>query len=116
MNFREMHEQAQKASTTRNLTPEYYEFEGAGCSIVGRLKGKAAVASSLSDGTYNQYLMETDEGLFKFHLGKATDTEAGVLMEVGQIYYIEFKGKEQIARGRTVNKFHVEQILEQGAA
>ena len=92
------------------MTPIYFEFKDKGSKIVGKLKGVAAVQSSLSAGTYNQYLMEADAGLTKFHLGAAVDKEVAPMMRVDQIYYIEYLGKVKISGGRSVNKFKVLEI------
>ncbi|GAI82088.1 unnamed protein product, partial [marine sediment metagenome] len=74
------------------------------------------VESGISEGIYNQYLFDTDDGLIKCAFGGATDKEAGMLMEVDRVYSVEFAGKVKITGGRTVNKFHIERIMEEVVA
>lgn len=99
-----------KEGKGNNITPCYVTFSEDQKVICGRFLNKAPVASSVSDGFYNQYLFDSDEGLIKFHLGSATDNEAGAVMVVGRVYHIEFLVKEELKGGKTVNKYHIEEI------
>ena len=108
--YSDMAKAAKEAGALKALSPKYFEFKKAGTSIVGRFRGRAEVASSLSPGTYHQYLFDTDDGLIKVALGAATDKEAGVLMEENGFYQITFQGKVKISGGRSVNKFLIEEI------
>ena len=112
MNYKEMYERRQQEGRVRDLTPEYVTFNEAGDSILGRLIGITDVISTLNEGTYNQYLLETDDGMKKFALGNATDKELINTLIVGGIYAITYKGKEQLKGGRRVNKFSIESIPE----
>jgi len=112
MNFKEMYEKRQQEGRIKDLTPEYITFTEKGDSILGRLIGITDVISTLNEGTYNQYLLETDDGMKKFALGNATDKELINTLIVGGIYVITFEGKEQLKGGRRVNKFSIESIPE----
>lgn len=114
--YQDMLKAAKEAKALKFLSPKYVEFKKPGTSIVGRFRGRAEVASSLSPGTYNQYLFDTDDGLIKIALGSATDKEAGVLMEENGIYQVTFQGQVKISGGRSVNKFLIEQITLQELA
>lgn len=106
-------QKAMKDGKSENLSPKYVEFKNQGDAIAGMYLDRHEVLSAQSDKTYYQYLFDSDQGLIKFHLGSATDNEAGSLMIKGDIYYIEFLGKESIGGGKTVNKFHVEKITDE---
>lgn len=110
MSYKEQYEEAKKSDGLKGLSATYVEFAKKGIKVLGRLIGRNAVNSSLGGGTYYQYLMETDEGLIKFALGRATDSEAGALMGRGGVYAIEFLGQEKIAGGKKLNKFKVEEL------
>ena len=110
MSYQEMADKAFKRGLTENLTPTYIEWETEGQKVIGMLKGKVSIKSNKNEGIYNQYMFDTDDGLIKFHLGMVTDGEAGSVMEVGGIYYIEYQGQIKIGGGKNVNKFHVERI------
>jgi len=110
MKYSEMLKKSKEKGAMVDLTPSYFEFKKEGTSVIGRLRGFSPVQSSLSEGSYNQYLMETDIGLIKFHLGGATDKEIAAQLKMGEVYYIEYEGKVKISKGRAVNKFKVLQI------
>lgn len=110
MNYKELAEKALKAGKGVNLTPKFINFTEEENTIIGKYLASSPVQSSVSDGTYLQYLFDTDIGLIKFHLGSACDHETGVVMKVGNIYHIVFLGKEKISATREVNKYHIEEI------
>lgn len=110
MGYSKVAEKALKDGKGNNITPTYLSFDESRKVICGRFLNKAPVQSSVSSGTYNQYLFDTDEGLVKFHLGSATDNEAGAVMKLGKVYHIEFLGKEELPGKKTVNKYHIEEI------
>lgn len=110
MNYLKAAEKALKAGSGINITPTYVMFDENKRVICGRFIAKAPVQSSVSDGTYNQYLFDSDEGLIKFHLGSACDNEAGEIMKKDKVYHIEFLGKEDLKGGKSVNKYHIEEI------
>lgn len=105
--YADMYKVAKEAGVTKEVSPTYHEFKKGGDVILGRFLGKAGVKSAFGTDEYNQYLFETDDGLIKCALGAATDKEAGLLLTVGAVYRIEFKGKEKITGGRQVNKFKI---------
>jgi len=111
MNYSKLYEEAEAQGQVEVLTPKYFEWKTAGLMVIGEYKASAPVTSKLSEGTYSQYLFQTDDGLIKFALGKATDNEAGSLLEVGQIYAITYEGAEKISGGRRVNKFKIVHVL-----
>jgi len=110
MSYRELCESRMKAGQSVNITPIFVNLTDDEPVICGRFLSSCTVNSSVSDGTYNQYLFESDAGLVKFHLGSACDHEAGAVMSIGKIYHIEFLGKEKLDNTRSVNKYHIEEI------
>lgn len=109
-NYRKMYEEASKKKSLHSITPVYREWGKEGDRVIGAYVSKAEVVGRLGGQTYNQYVFDTDEGLVKLSLGKATDNEVGQSFREGVIYGITFQGKEKIAGGRTVNKFLVEEV------
>jgi len=112
MKLSEMKTIAEKAGAITDLTPTFFEFAEKGDGFVGRLKHVSTVQSGLSEGTYNQYLFETDEGLIKCAFGAATDKEVAPMMRASGVYIVEYLGKVKITGGRSVNKFKVQEIDE----
>ena len=110
MGYKEQYEEVTKAKSGRKLSAKYIEWKDKGQQVIGRLLSKNAVDSSLGSGSYFQYLFDTDDGLVKIALGKATDGEAGALMIIGGIYSITFGGQEKLKGGRKINKFEVIEI------
>lgn len=101
---------ADKEKTARRLTPEYVTFEKEGEKIIGAFVSKSEVSTEGGGKPYNQYLFETDDGLIKFHMGSAADTEFADQFITGNVYLVKFGGKESIKGGRTVNKFDVFEV------
>lgn len=112
MSMEEMYKQAKERGELKVLTPDYVEFKKKGDVILGRLKGISVVTSTSTGQSYNQYLVETDKGMVKCALGNATDNEIRPLLSNGKLYAIEFKGKEALGGGKTVNKFKIVEVLE----
>lgn len=110
MTYQEMIKEAEKVGGVKLLSPTFHEWKKEGETIVGKLLAKAEVTSSISTGSYFQYLVDTDEGPVKFHMGRATDNEIGALLVTGGVYSFTYKGSEKISGGRTVNKFEINAI------
>jgi hypothetical protein len=102
--------EARTNKRAKSLMPTFIEFEKPGSQVVGKFMARNEVGSTETKKGYYQYTFETDHGLVKFHLGNVTDADAGSLMEVGRVYFIEFQGQEKLAGGKRVNKFIVERL------
>jgi len=107
--YSELLNEAKANGRLRHLTPQFHEWKNKGDKLVGKLRGKVKIESKVGD--YNQYLLETDNGMVKFHLGGAADKEVGSLLRRGKIYLFEYLGQEKIDGGRTINKFNIMQIV-----
>lgn len=103
--YKELLTEAEKTKTIQPITADYIKWEKEGQSILGRFIASAPVNSSMSEGTYNQYLFETDDGLVKFALGQSHDNEIGKVMKRGSVYHIVYEGKEDLPGGRKFKKF-----------
>ena len=108
--YKEMYEQGKKAKTLKPITAIYLKWKNKGDAVLGRFIAKSAVTSQQDEGEYNQYLVETDEGLVKFSLGRSADNEIGAVLVKGKVYRIEFLGQENLTGGRRVNKFDCQEI------
>ena len=108
--YSKMYDNAQKAKVVKQLTPTYHEWKKEGDKIIGAFITRTEVQSRLGGQSYNQYLFDTDDGLIKFALGRMADSELQDQFVKGGIYAIEYRGKEKIAGGRSVNRFSVEEI------
>lgn len=110
MKYKEAYTSAQKDKRMSKVTPDYLEWKKEGMFIVGQFVGVSAVASSRGEGSYNQYLFHTDDGLVKFAVGSATDKEIVPLIKQGEVYHIQYLGKEKLDKTRSVNKFMVHHV------
>jgi len=108
--YRELYNRSKKAKTVKSLTPNYVKWEKKGQQIIGAFISFNPVQSRLGGSEYNQYIFETDEGLIKFALGKSADSEFTPQLASGIVYAITYEGKENIAGGRQVNRFNLEEI------
>ncbi|MBA7471383.1 hypothetical protein ES707_06689 [subsurface metagenome] len=112
--YKSMYNCAKKDGTAKQRTAKYKEWDQKGQVIVGKYISANPVQSKMSDGSYNQYLFETDEGLIKFALGKSTDQEVSEILVKFNVYAIEFLGQEDLTGGRRVNKFNVLELAPSG--
>ncbi len=110
--YKEQYNQAVVDKKVKVVTPTYVEFKKKGDVVVGVLRGISSVSSARGQGEYNQYMVETDEGMCKFAMGQATDKEVAQLLHTGTLYAFTFFGQEKIAGGRSVNKFQIEAVVE----
>lgn len=110
MNYKDMYKKAEKAGETKAVSPTFVEFKTPGQQIIGRLDSIVLVESGLSTGTYNQYVVDTDEGMVKFHLGQSTDKEIAGSLKIGHVFAFTFIEVIKVSRGRTVNKYKVEYV------
>lgn len=110
MGYAEQFKKAKTAKEVKSLSPKYREWKKDGDVIVGRFLAKNSVQGQLGGGNYNQYLFDTDAGLTKFALGRATDNEAGILMGIGGVYAVTYHGQEQLKGGRVINRFDIIEI------
>jgi len=110
MKYQEMYENAKKSETLKSLSPIYFTFSKKGDRVIGRLKAVVEVQGSRGGQTYNQYVLETDEGLLKFALGSATDKEIEAQLKREHVYVFTFQGKEKLTGGREVNRYEVFEV------
>ncbi len=61
-------------------------------------------------------MFNTDDGLVKFSLGRATDNELKTVMNPGSIYMITYLGQVKVKGGRKVNQFKAQVISETEAS
>jgi len=116
MTYKEKVAKAMKNGKSINITPKFINLTMEEPLVMGRYLVASSVQSSVSEGTYLQYLFDTDDGLIKFHLGAACDAEIGSIMKIGNIYAIEFLGQEKLSGSRSVNKYHIEEIPDEPEA
>ena len=108
--YRELYVAAKKSKMVKQLTPGYLKWEEKGQAMIGAYINQNEVQSRLGGTSYKQYIFETDDGLVKFALGRAADSEFSEMFAKGVVYAITFEGKEKISGGRQVNRFNVEEI------
>lgn len=96
----------------RVLTPEWFEFSDSGIAIEGYFVRREEVASQTGTGAYYHYLFDVDGKIYKFALGSCADRDFGSVLEARHLYYIRFDGKKKIDKGKFVNMFYCEEVLE----
>ncbi|NVM22327.1 MAG: hypothetical protein HWN68_11175 [Desulfobacterales bacterium] len=114
-NYEEMYKEYEKAGGVETLTPQFVEFKKEGQSVLGAYISSADIQGKIGEGTYKQYVFNTDKGLVKFAMGNATDREVFPQLIVGDIYHVVFQGQEDIGGGKRVNKFKVEHLVPKAA-
>lgn len=113
MTYEQIFEAAVKEGQVRDMIPVFKSWDTEGDILIGRFISYTQIQSSENDGTYLQYLLDTDIGYVKFSLGVMADRDLASTLEVGKIYAFRFLGKEKLKGGRTVNKFQVRMVTDQ---
>jgi len=106
-----MHEEYLKAKEkgkTKTLTSMIWKAEAEGEVLIGKVLEISPFTEGKFDTEVNMYKIETDEGIFTTVLGSATDKQLKDIDPVGQMIYIEYRGKKQLEDGRQINNYHVE--------
>lgn len=110
MKYEELYKESEKEGLIEDLEPEFVKWDKIGKTVLGRFKGATDIESSVGEGSYKQYLFETDDGAVKFQLGAVTDGSIFPQLVVDGIYRIKFKGQEKTQKGFNVNRFEVRAI------
>jgi hypothetical protein len=109
--YKKKYEQAKKGKYLKICTATFQEWNKPEELIVGKFISFNKVPSQRGLGEFNIYLFETDEGNVKFTLGAVTDAEVEKVLISGKVYAIVYKGQEDIAGGKRVNRFEVSEII-----
>lgn len=113
MRYVELFQEAEKNKNIEVVQPLFIKLEKEGETIIGAYVSAHEVLSNLSDGTYNMYVFDTDDGLVKFSLGGSADKDVGGLLRAGEVYCIKYLGKQDIGKGKRVNKYDIRRIVPQ---
>lgn len=105
---------AEASGRTQMVTPTFLKWEKVGQVVVGRLVSRSVVTSSKGPGTYNMYVMDTDDGLIKFSLGAVTDRNLMNVFSDGEVFVVRYDGQDRTPNGNHVNKFTVRAVVETG--
>ncbi len=110
--YKEAAAKAQKEGTAKKVDIQVHKWEKEGDTLIGRIKAVNEKESDTFDGTYNQYLIETDEGMVATIFGAAVDMLFSTESPVGKVYMFTWQGKRALDKGRTMNVFTVMEIPE----
>ncbi len=114
MTYTERYKAAIAAKTARELAPVFLKFEEEGTTVVGKLLSKTTIKSRQSGGSYNDYVVDTDEGTVHFACGNQFDERIGNSLGIGNVYAWTYKGKRDIGKGRRVNEFSCQHVPVEG--
>jgi len=112
MKYKEAYDKAKKEESLHQISSTYWEWGKKGEAIIGEFIHVNQVPGRQPNTMYNQYLFQTDGGLVKFSMGGVTDNEAGIMMRIGEVYRVEFRGQEEIKGGQRVNRFMIERLMQ----
>jgi hypothetical protein len=96
---------AAKEGTAKSLVPKYHNWDVDKEPVIGKYLSSRSLKGKTNEGTYLQYLFDTDDGRVTFHCGAHFDVNVGSQMGIGGIYQISFMGKKKIDVGTSVNVF-----------
>jgi len=107
MGYQDQLKAAKKSGSFRVLKPAWIKWEKKGQSVVGLLTGTVEVEGKSFQGSFVKYSVQTDDGPVQFSLGKASDNDTGIFMEVGKVYLIEYTGDEDTGKGNPRHTFQI---------
>ncbi len=103
--YKQMYEDHDKNDEARDLTTEYLTLE-VGQSVIGMLVSVEKIQTEKIVEPVNRYVIDTDNGLCSVLLGNATDKQVEGKLHVGDLVYIEYRGKLSIQGGaKQVNRY-----------
>jgi len=105
MDYEALYKQREKDKQLQDITPTFVKFEKVDDFKIGRFIDTIEIESVKTGGRYMQYIFDTNAGRIKFHMGANADKEIGSVMKKGCVYFIQFKGKEEIGNNQSVNKW-----------
>jgi len=100
MSYKDLYLRAKEDNKLVNKEPEFVKLENSGDSFVGRLMGFDEVQSAQSEGKFNMYVFDTDDGMIKTKFGAATDKMIAKYLTIGRIYFIQFNGQQDLPNGQ----------------
>lgn len=101
---------AKKAGQGTKVGAPKWKPENKGDMLAGLLIEKETAHSQQFGSDFVVYTFMTDDGPRKWIPGQATDAEIKSLMQTGQIYLVEFLGKEKTNTGNDRNSYEVTEI------
>lgn len=110
MNYKELMKDARKAKAVDQLTHTITQWTEEGQQIIGRVIDIQPFTGGKFEGSCNQYLIETDDGIISTLLGGATDKQIVDNDISGKVVCITFNGKKILEDNRQINLFTVEII------
>jgi len=107
MDYEALYKQREKDKELQDITPTFVKFEKVDDFKIGRFIDTIEIESVKTGGRYKQYIFDTNTGRIKFHMGANADKEIGSVMKKGCVYFVQFKGQEEIGNNQSVNKWKV---------
>ncbi len=104
-------DKAEKEKQTQPVSVKIVQFREAGESLTGIYQGSEEMPESKYGGTVRIHFLATDMGLCSCILGASADKNIGARVVEGDLIRLTYRGKEDLADGRTVNVFDVVKAL-----
>lgn len=98
---------AKKAGKGTRVSAPVWKPEKEGELFAGLLIDKESAHSQRFGSDFVVYTFQSDSGPQKWIPGAATDAEIKSIVEVGQVYLIEYQGKEATGAGNERNRYEV---------
>lgn len=101
--FEALAQEAIESGRAVEVTVLFLKLEKPGQSVIGQLMGVQRVRSRKNEGSYLQYLIDTDQGTVKVNFGAAFDREMMPILHIGSVYKFTYNGKRDLGGGHSVN-------------
>lgn len=107
MSYKDQLEKARKSKKLRSITTQIYKFEENGAEITGQVKEIRPFTGGKLEGKCNEYVLDTDNGLFSCILGSATDKSLKGIDLTGRVVNIVFHGQKILKNKLPMNVFEI---------
>ena len=113
MSYQNQMESARASGQMKRLIPVKIVWTE-GVTVVGEYVGLTVLkGKKRKDKPFNLYQMLTDDGLAEFTLGGPADRTVGKMFKIGQLYSIQYTGKQPTSKGYNMNTFDVQKFGEE---
>lgn len=108
--YKEKYQKKKSSGTPLAITTRIINWKEPGEHLIGRLHDIRDFVGEKIKTKVNQYIIETDEGLFSCILGSATDKQIVDQVEIDDNIAITYDGQIDLDGGKRCNLFTIEKF------
>ena len=107
MGYQDFVNEQDQAHRPEEVTRNLIQWNDIGQTVIGKLLQVETFEGTKYDTTCLSYLIDTDDGLYSFLLGAATDKAIRAEELINHVIKVRFDGKLELGDTRRVNQFRI---------